>query len=1193
MFQDMDSDSVLDAAIANHEAGRIDLAEAGYRHILNNDPDQPDALNLLGLLLQNRGHYAEAIAFISRAVEIEPDFPEALTNLARAKRAAGDPGAAADLAARAIGLDGALAEAHLQLGRALLDLMRPQEAAAALASAVTVDPSLVDAQLSLGNARMQLRDFQGSVAAFEAALAIKPDLVEALVNAGNSLLKLGQLQQALRYQQHAVDVAPNDPVPHAAVASTLRQLGDIPGSVEACLRAVALAPDYHDGIILLGTNRISQGMFDLAEENFSQALALVPNSGSARAGLAAIGRGRTEPAEIELLAGKFRDAAASDYERISAEFALGSLLDQEGRYDEAFEAFTQANAFVLAARSAEGRRFDLPMMQRYVAWAKETFTPGLFAATDAWGDPSDRPVFIVGMPRSGTTLVEQIVSSHPLVFGAGELKAMPALVSALDRAPSHQSPLRWDREQISALTGTYLRDLTELGSGASRIIDKLPDNVQLLGQIAVLFPNARIILCRRDLRDVCLSCYFQYFGDGNEWSYDLDGCVARAREIETLIQHWRAVLPIPILEVEYERLVDNLESESRRLLSFLNLDWDPACLNFHEADRTVLTASQWQVRQPLYTTSVGRWRHYRPQLHAMLEGLRDLVPDDESNGAVAAISASDHSAAYARAYLEAKVPEKALKAARQAVASDANDADGYVLLGLSLMELGRPEEALPPLQEALRLAPDRLDVRINLASALSRAKHGMAAIDAWKQALALQPDHIDCLTALATVLLELGHAEQAVIWLQQAAELRPENAQIQHQLGLAWLNAQNAEAAEAAARRAALLDPDEPNYLFGLAETLSALGRFDEASIHFRRAADLSPGTARAHFALARIGNGLQNDADMLVLRGIVSDQEQPSNHRSDAAFALARMLQGKGDYEGAFESCAEANRLVFARNQEQGRGFDLQQCRRDVDRLIANFTPASLASAGGLGNPSEVPVFIVGMPRSGTTLVEQIAASHPLVFGQGETKAIMNAVKALDAAALQDGRSIWLAHETQAKTSELLQEMTRAGGNALRVTDKMPDNLIYLGHIAMLFPRARIILCRRDLRDVGVSCFFESFTDGMEWSFDLADIAARTYEMERLAVHWRNVLALPMLEVQYEDLVADLEGQSRRLIDFLGLEWDPACLSFYTNERQVMTASHWQVRQPLYATSVGRWRHYRRHLGPLIEGLRGLVPAD
>jgi hypothetical protein len=160
-------------------------------------------------------------------------------------------------------------------------------------------------------------------------------------------------------------------------------------------------------------------------------------------------------------------------------------------------------------------------------------------------------------------------------------------------------------------------------------------------------------------------------------------------------------------------------------------------------------------------------------------------------------------------------------------------------------------------------------------------------------------------------------------------------------------------------------------------------------------------------------------------------------------------------------------------------------------------------------------------------------------------------------------------------------------------VIDKMPDNVLWLGVIASLFPNARIVICRRDLRDVCLSCYFQNFVAGLPWSNDLADCAIRAVETERLIQHWLAVLPVPVLELQYEAMVADPEGQSRRLIDFLGLPWDPACLAFHKTERQVLTASLWQVRQPLYTSSVGRWRHYRRHLGPLLKRLGSVVPTE
>jgi hypothetical protein len=183
-------------------------------------------------------------------------------------------------------------------------------------------------------------------------------------------------------------------------------------------------------------------------------------------------------------------------------------------------------------------------------------------------------------------------------------------------------PIAWDRQAVRWEATAYVERLQELGGDAVRVIDKQPDNILCLGQIAVLFPNARVVVCRRDPRDVGLSCYFQHFRDDPlVWTNDLADCGFRARETERLMDHWRAVLPIPILEIQYESLVVNLENESRRLIDFLGLQWDPACLTFYQTKRVVMTASRWQVRQPVYSSSVGRWKHYRRHLGPLLQEL--------------------------------------------------------------------------------------------------------------------------------------------------------------------------------------------------------------------------------------------------------------------------------------------------------------------------------------------------------------------------------------------------------------------------------------------------------------------------------------------------------------------------------------------------------------------------------------------
>ena len=618
----------LATALAQHEAGQFDRAEAGYRAVLDDDPDEPDALNLLGVMLQERGEPDQAIALLTRALAIDPDFPEALSNLARARRVSGEPAAAAELARRAIALDPALAEAHLNLGRALIDLDDDAGAVAALREAVALAPESAG-QAELGRALVRVNDPTAAVAALTAALALDPGRVDAMINLGVACTLLMRLDEALAWHEKAAALSPEDPAAHAALAITLRHRHDLAGSNAACRRTLALAPERAEIRLTLAANLAAMGRFAEAEACCQAVLALNPESAGARGELARIGRYCEDAAEIAGLRAVLDDAAAAPGERINAGMAAGRLLDRSGDYDAAFAAYAGANRLIRANWIAFGRPTGNAELRHYADWAIATFTAERFAATADWGDPSDLPVFIVGMPRSGTTLVEQIAASHKQVFGAGELTDIGAIVRALNGEDRHRPPPDWGREAVRRAATAQVTRLAGLGGDAVRVIDKMPDNSRMLGQIAVLFPRARVIVCRRDPRDVCLSCYFQNFGDGMVWSTDQAELAERAREIDGLLAHWCAVLPIPILEVRYEDLVGDLEGQSRRLIAFLGLDWDPACLAFHETERTVLTASLWQVRQPLYGSSVGRWRHYRKHLGPLLEGLEGLVPAEE------------------------------------------------------------------------------------------------------------------------------------------------------------------------------------------------------------------------------------------------------------------------------------------------------------------------------------------------------------------------------------------------------------------------------------------------------------------------------------------------------------------------------------------------------------------------------------
>jgi len=301
--------------------------------------------------------------------------------------------------------------------------------------------------------------------------------------------------------------------------------------------------------------------------------------------------------------------------------------------------------------------------------------------------------------------------------------------------------------------------------------------------------------------------------------------------------------------------------------------------------------------------------------------------------------------------------------------------------------------------------------------------------------------------------------------------------------------------------------------------------------------------------------------------------------------FAAAELLDRVGRYDEAFAHARQANQLVGAK-------YEPAQVERSVDALIAYFTRRKIQSLPRSTLGDERPVFIVGMPRSGTSLVEQILASHPDVYGAGELEAIFQI--AGQAEARLSGRGFAFPQSLDGITSSLADELaanylrplTALAPAARRITDKLPLNFLQLGLISILFPQARVIHCMRDPRDTCLSCYMTHFSSGNEFSYDLRSCGHFYRQYEKLMTHWKRALDLPILDVIYGQLVEDAEGQSRRMVEFLGLPWDPQCLRFYDNTRYVPTASNAQVRQPIYQSSVGRWRHYDKHLAPLLAAL-------
>jgi tetratricopeptide (TPR) repeat protein len=564
----------------------IDPAMALIRQALEHQPNLPLAHFALGRALHTAVRLEEACAAYRQAVALRPNFATAHCNLALVLFDLKDYPGSLNAARRALELDPRVAETHMAVGNAMSEMNQPQLAVAALRRAVEINPNLADAQQSLGRMLQLGNDFEGAIACYRKAIGLKPSMVLAHYRLGTALQHLERNDEAI---------------------ATFR-------------RAIELDPGLDASWNALGTVQRSIGRFDEAANSFRRALELNPNSGVALRNLSMCETRPGDDAELTSMAVIADDPAIPSEDRVSAAFGMGKWLDDAGRYDEAFARYVQANALCRKNELDSGARFDPAALTREVDDLARTFGPDFFAARAGWGVPSEVPVFIVGLFRSGTTLVEQIAASHPAVHGAGELSEIRTMTAALMKAPG--DAVKLVEEGIRRGAGAHLERLRAKAPDALRVIDKNPDNIFSLGLIATLFPEARVVFCHREPRDGALSCFVQAFSKRQPWASDLADCARRWHETERLSRLWRDRLPLRMLDIQYETLVGDLEGQSRRLIDFLGLDWDPACLRYHETERAVKTASTWQVRQPIYTSSIGRWRNYERHIGPMLEVFR-------------------------------------------------------------------------------------------------------------------------------------------------------------------------------------------------------------------------------------------------------------------------------------------------------------------------------------------------------------------------------------------------------------------------------------------------------------------------------------------------------------------------------------------------------------------------------------------
>ena len=576
-------------AVRQHRAGRLAEAERLYRQILMVDARHADSLHHLGVIAHQTGRHAAAIDLIGQAIGLRDDVPFY----------------------------------HNNLGLALRDQGKPSDAVAHYERALALMPDYAMAHNNLANALKDQGRLADAVAHYERALALKPDFALAHYNLSNVLRDQGKLADAVAHYGRALALKPDFAEAHCNLGNALRDQGKLADAVAHYERALAFKPDYAMAHYNLGTALHDLGRFEEAQSACERAIELMPTSGRHYRALVSMRRvvtGDRYLAAMEKLAQDMPSLPMEDQKELH--FALGKAYADLSQHEGSFRHFLEGNAL-------KRREFvyDEPAALELFDRIRAVFNVDLMHSKRGHGDISTAPIFIVGMPRSGTTLIEQILATHPQVFGAGELEHFAKTVVSLSTQNRTSPPFP---EMVPALSGEKLRQLgaSYLGavgtaaSGALRFTDKMPQNFFYAGLIHLALPNARIIHMRRHPIDTCLSCFTQLFRFDHPYSYDLGELGRFYRAYETLMEHWRHVLPTGVmLEVQYEDVVADVKRQARRVVAHCGLEWDDACLTFYQTQRPIRTASAIQVRQPIYGTSVGRWRPYKNLLQPLIKEL--------------------------------------------------------------------------------------------------------------------------------------------------------------------------------------------------------------------------------------------------------------------------------------------------------------------------------------------------------------------------------------------------------------------------------------------------------------------------------------------------------------------------------------------------------------------------------------------
>ena len=613
----------LEAGYQAQQAGNLTRAEKRYREVLRQDPGNVHALNLLGMLCVNAERPKAAIAFIKQALEVDDSDPQAHANIGLAYKDVGKPHDAIRHFSESVRLDPRNPVVYNNLGNVLRLVEQPREAARAYERALKLRPMFAECWSNLAAAMNESDRPERGLQAVNRALRLDPKLAQAWNNKGDILLKQAKYPDALEHYRKAAALSPKYAAAMINMARVQRDMEAPQDAFETLERVLALQPRHPEAHHVMGVLHEQTGDRASAAKHFQAAIDSAPGMGMAHYQLAQI-NGRTgTDAELSAMRSAWEQGGLSRNDRMYLAFGLARALEQRGAYDEAFEYLAQGNGVKAAMRP-----YDDAETAEYIDGLYNCARAAAERVGFDAGCQDEHMVFVVGMPRSGTSLTEQILATHSAVAGAGELSYAYDTAHRTRDITGQKFP---DNMELLApasfreLGEYYLSRHADANLEARYVVDKTPLNFQYIGLLAIALPRARFIYCRRDAVANCWAIHRIPFDEKQTYAHSLTALGQYYRRHCDLVERWQSLFPGRILTVRYEDTVADVEAQSRRVLDFLDLAFEPEVLAFHETRRLVKTPSASQVRRPIYTESVAAWKRYEKHLGPLIEALGDAA----------------------------------------------------------------------------------------------------------------------------------------------------------------------------------------------------------------------------------------------------------------------------------------------------------------------------------------------------------------------------------------------------------------------------------------------------------------------------------------------------------------------------------------------------------------------------------------